>query len=156
MKHAQLKGLFMNLNITVPAKSEYGFKKKSDGVRMGLLLSDFAGWAELCFLYLFPKRFRINNQLSISSSLSGSNSHNNVGYVSTIEEDIHFGVRDVKSFTNILTTKFTFNKEMDLYFRMRHYWSSAKYDDYYLLGDDGRLDPTDYYEIMMSILIHSI
>ncbi|MBS0001300.1 MAG: carbohydrate binding family 9 domain-containing protein [Cyclobacteriaceae bacterium] len=94
--------------------------------------------------FTLSPRLRINNQLSISTSLSGSNSHNNIGYVSNIEEDIHFGLRDVKSFTNILTTKFTFNKEMDLYLRMRHYWSSAKYDDYYLLGNDGRLEPTDY------------
>lgn len=96
--------------------------------------------------FTFSPRLRINNQLSVSSSLSGSNSHNSVGYVSTIEDDIHFGVRDVKSFTNILTTKFTFNKEMDIFFRMRHYWSSAKYDDFLLLADDGRLEPTDYYD----------
>jgi hypothetical protein len=89
---------------------------------------------------------RVNNQLSISTSLTGSNSNNSIGYVSNTDADIHFGLRDVKSFTNIVTTKFTFNKEMDLYFRMRHYWSSAKYDEYYLLGGDGRLEETDYYD----------
>lgn len=89
-------------------------------------------------------RLRINDQLSISTSLTGSNSNNSVGYVNSIDEDIHFGVRDIKSFTNILTTKYTFNKEMDLFFRMRHYWSSAKYKDYFLLGNDGRLEETDY------------
>jgi len=91
-------------------------------------------------------RFRINNQLAISTSLTGSNSNNSVGYVNTVDDDIHFGVRDVKSFTNIFTTKFTFNKEMDLYFRMRHYWSSAKHKEYFLLGNDGRLENTDYYD----------
>ena len=89
---------------------------------------------------------RVNNQLSISTSLTGSNSNNSIGYVSNTDDNIHFGLRDVKSFTNIVTTKFTFNKEMDLYFRMRHYWSSAKYDEYYLLGGDGRLEETDYYD----------
>jgi hypothetical protein len=94
--------------------------------------------------FTLSPRFRISDQLSISTSLTGSNSNNNVGYVSTVDEDIHFGVRDVRSITNIVTTKFTFNKEMDLYFRMRHYWSSAKHKEYYLLGNDGRLQDTDY------------
>jgi len=78
--------------------------------------------------------------------MTGSNSNNSVGYVSDTDDDIYFGVRDVKSITNIITTKYTFNKEMDLYFRMRHYWSSAKYNEYYLLGNDGRLEATDYYD----------
>lgn len=89
-------------------------------------------------------RLRINDQLSISTSLSGSNSSNSIGYVSTTGDDINFGVRDITSFTNIVTTKFTFNREMDLYFRMRHYWSSAQYKDYYTLGSEGRLHDTDY------------
>jgi hypothetical protein len=89
---------------------------------------------------------RVNNQLSISTSMTGSNSNNSVGYVDNTDDDIHFGVRDVTSITNIITTKYTFNKEMDLYFRMRHYWSSAKYSEYYLLGNDGRLEATDYYD----------
>ncbi len=96
--------------------------------------------------FTLSPRLRINDQLSITTSMTGSNSNNSVGYVNTSEEDIHFGIRDVRSFTNIVTTKYTFNREMDLFFRMRHYWSSAKYKDYLLLGNDGRLEDTDYYE----------
>ncbi len=94
--------------------------------------------------YTFAPRLRINNQLSVSTSHSGSKSNNSVGYVSATDEDINFGVRDIKTFTNIITTKYTFNKEMDLYFRMRHYWSSAEYHNYLKLGNDGRLIDTDY------------
>lgn len=90
-------------------------------------------------------RMRINNQVSITTSLTGSNQRNNVGYVATVDEDINFGIRDIKSITNILTTKYSFNKDMDIFFRMRHYWSSAKYNEFQKLDSEGRLHPTGYY-----------
>jgi len=93
----------------------------------------------------FSPRMRINNQISISSSLTGSNQQNNIGYVATVDNDINFGIRDIKSITNILTTKYSFNKDMDIFFRMRHYWSSAKYNEFQKLDSNGRLLPAEYF-----------
>ena len=89
-------------------------------------------------------RLRINDQLSLSTSLSGSNSNNNVGFVSNEGDKLNFGIRDIRSITNVLTTKYTFSKNMDLFFRMRHYWSSAQYHEFRELGDNGYLMETDY------------
>lgn len=91
-------------------------------------------------------RLRINDRLSISSSISGQNSNNSIGYVYSDESEINFGVRDTKTITNVFTTKFSFTRNMDVYLRMRHYWSSAHYDEYKRLNEDGRLEPTDYYD----------
>jgi hypothetical protein len=95
----------------------------------------------------FAPRLRINDRLSLSTSLSGSNRNNSVGYVYSDETDINFGVRDIKTITNVFTTKFSFTKDMDIYLRMRHYWSSAQYSEFKGLDDNGRLQPTDYYDI---------
>jgi hypothetical protein len=91
-------------------------------------------------------RVRINDRLSLSTSISGSNSNNSVGYVYSDDTDINFGVRDMRTITNVFTTKFSFTKDMDIYFRMRHYWSSAQYSEFKRLEEDGRLGPTDYYD----------
>jgi hypothetical protein len=91
-------------------------------------------------------RLRINDRLSISTSISGRNSNNSIGYVYSDDTQINFGVRDMKTITNVFTTKFSFTKDMDIYFRMRHYWSSAHYNEYKRLNDEGRLEPTDYYD----------
>jgi hypothetical protein len=91
-------------------------------------------------------RVRISDRLSLSTSITGRNSNNSVGYVSSDDIDINFGVRDIRTITNVFTTKFSFSKNMDLYFRMRHYWSSAEYSEYKKLLTNGRLAPTEYYD----------
>ena len=91
-------------------------------------------------------RLRINDRLSISTSTSGSNSNNSVGYVYSDENVINFGIRDSKTITNVFTTKFSFSKDMDVYLRMRHYWSSAHYNEFKQLEENGRLSPTDYFD----------
>jgi hypothetical protein len=91
-------------------------------------------------------RFRITDRISVSTSFSGRNTNNSVGYVSSDANNINFGVRDIRTITNVFTTKYSFTKNMDLYLRMRHYWSSAAYSEYKRLEDNGRLGPTDYYD----------
>jgi hypothetical protein len=91
-------------------------------------------------------RLRITDRLSVSTSFSGRNTNNSVGYVYSDERDINFGVRDIKTITNVFTTKYSFTKNMDIYLRMRHYWSSAEHNEYKRLKDNGRLGPTDYYD----------
>ncbi len=89
-------------------------------------------------------RVRINDRLSLSTSITGRNNNNSVGYVYSDEDEINFGIRDIRTITNVFTTKFSFTKDMDIYFRMRHYWSSAQYNEFWKLEEDGRLGPTDY------------
>ena len=91
-------------------------------------------------------RLRISDRLSLYTSISGSNRNNSVGYVYSDDQEIDFGIRDIKTITNVFTTKFSFTKDMDIYLRMRHYWSSAKYSEFKRLEENGRLSPTDYYD----------
>jgi Domain of unknown function (DUF5916) len=46
----------------------------------------------------------------------------------------------VRTFENLLTAKYIFTNRMGLSFRARHYWSTAKVSDYYLLNADGTLN----------------
>ncbi|WP_020530167.1 DUF5916 domain-containing protein [Flexithrix dorotheae] len=94
-------------------------------------------------------RFRVNNKLSFSTGLSANTRYHNVGYVSKNDEEdlVNFGLRDINTLTNTVTTKYTFNNRMDLFFNMRHYWSTAEYKDFFELGDQGKLLESDYNEI---------
>ena len=57
---------------------------------------------------------------------------------------IIFGRRDRTIVSNIFNTKYTFNHKMGLTFRLRHYWSEARYQDFYDLSDAGRYLESDY------------
>ncbi len=87
---------------------------------------------------------RINDKLSINTWISADKNNNDIGYVSSNEESINFGVRDVQTVTNMLSTKYAFNNTMDLFFRARHYWSSASYSDFLELDQAGYLRESDY------------
>ncbi|MBX2841504.1 MAG: carbohydrate binding family 9 domain-containing protein [Flammeovirgaceae bacterium] len=92
-------------------------------------------------------RFRVNNKLSFSTSFNANTKNDNVGYVSEIDETINFGLRDINTLTNTVTTKYTFNNRMDLFFKMRHYWSTAEYKDFFELGNNGNLLESDYNDV---------
>ncbi len=104
-------------------------------------------------------RFRVNNKLSFIYTYSVSNWQNDVGYavennnwyndyysgnLNNPTNQIVFGIRDQYTYTNLLTTKYSFNNKMGLTFRLRHYWSKVKYDNVYGLTDDGMLGSTNY------------
>jgi hypothetical protein len=89
-------------------------------------------------------RFRVNNQLSFVLDLNSYNQINDLGWADSKPNDnIIFGRRDVRTFENLLTAKYIFTNRMGLSFRARHYWSTAKVNDYYLLNADGTLN-TNY------------
>ncbi|HEX4887247.1 MAG TPA: DUF5916 domain-containing protein [Luteibaculaceae bacterium] len=109
----------------------------------------------------FSPRFRVNNKLSFIYSWSYSDWKNDVGYAvpnATWFRDasngelngfpggdaIIFGIRDQKTFTNLLTARYSFNNTMGLTFRLRHYWSKVRYDDVYELNQEGLLVSTPY------------
>jgi hypothetical protein len=120
-----------------------GRKKLALSASMGLGSADFFenSWYHLGF----SPRFRVNDKLTFSSSINASTNKDNVGYVSRVsDEQIHFGLRDINTLTNIWTTKYTFNNKMDFFVRMRHYWSTAQHKDFFELEPNGRLAETDY------------
>lgn len=86
-------------------------------------------------------RFQINHQFMFMSNI------NDMGYVNNYETgEIFFGKRNTRTLSNTFSTGYIFTANSYLTFRLRHYWSVADYtNDYYLLKQDGRLDPNTTY-----------
>ncbi|HNW72151.1 MAG TPA: DUF5916 domain-containing protein [Bacteroidales bacterium] len=100
------------------------------------------------WISLIP-RFRFSDQFTVSVSFNYDMNYNDRGWVNTLydsvaEPTIWFGCRDVSTFNNILNIKYIFNTKTSVTLRARHYWSTAKYFEYYRLGHDGELSRADY------------
>ena len=97
------------------------------------------------FLLVKPS-FRVDNHLTVSSEIRYDNNHNEVGYVTDSENEITFGRRQRNFLDNRVNVKYTFNNQMDLSFRMRHYWSTAAYDQFFSLEENGTLGASEFFE----------
>jgi hypothetical protein len=96
-------------------------------------------------------RFRASDKLFFTYLLSYENILNNVGYVTNYQDSICmeiiiFGKRDIQTITNVLRANYMINSKMSIDFRLRHYWVTAPYSEYYTLQTDGYLDLSDYNE----------
>lgn len=96
-------------------------------------------------------RFRASDKLFFTYLLSYEKILNNVGYVTNYQnsadtEIIIFGKRDIQTISNVLRANYMINSKMSVDFRLRHYWVTAPYSEYYRLRSDGYLDPSDYNE----------
>ncbi|MBA3900410.1 MAG: hypothetical protein H0X62_09415 [Bacteroidetes bacterium] len=89
-------------------------------------------------------RFRANNKLFFVFNSQNDFKRDDIGYVNNVENQIFFGIRDVKTLTNTLTNTYTFTNRMAVSLRIRHYWSEAVYARYQLLAEDGSLENTNY------------
>ena len=92
--------------------------------------------------------YRINDKLKLAWEFRYSGKNNDIGYVerTEAEDSIYFGMRNVKTVENTIEASYIFTSRSYLSFRLRHYWSKADYlDNYYLLEDDGYLDPVYNY-----------
>ena len=94
-------------------------------------------------------RFRVNDHLMIIHEFDYNNMSNDVGHVADTtgpsgEPVIIFGIREVDRYENTLNIDYTFNNKSSLGFRLRHYWLTGRYNDYYDLRNDGSLIKNDY------------
>ncbi|WP_439881062.1 DUF5916 domain-containing protein [Pontibacter sp. MBLB2868] len=106
------------------------------------------------FNFSISPRYRVNNQLSFNYSLSRSSRYDDIGYAESFdpnpenddktERRIILGKRDVLTTSNTLTGSYIFNNRMSVSLRARHYWSSAKYNNFYWLTPEGQLQPDVY------------
>ncbi len=67
-----------------------------------------------------------------------------VGYEQLPSNAIVFGRRNQRTYVNELTATYAFSPNMTLSFRARHYWSSVQYHAFYLLDEQGNLQPSPY------------
>ena len=98
-------------------------------------------------------RYRFSDRFSLSAYSWQGSYRGDVGYAG--QEDVigsdelphtavYLGTRNRNSVEAGLNGKYSFSANMTLNLRVRHYWSGVAYDHFNLLGEDGRLLPTEY------------
>jgi hypothetical protein len=97
-------------------------------------------------------RFRVNDKLMIIFRSQYDHDKNNLGYVTdSLDFDnnsaVVMGSRNVNTYENTLDANYKFNNRSSLGFRLRHYWITLKYNNFYNLKEDGSLSGTDYDEL---------
>ncbi|MBA2611975.1 MAG: carbohydrate binding family 9 domain-containing protein [Bacteroidetes bacterium] len=92
-------------------------------------------------------RYRANNKLSFIYEAANNLRNDDIGFVhyDPYGDTITFGRRNMQTVSNTFSSVYKFTNKMSLSFRLRHYWSKAKYSAYYQLGDDGYLNPYTNY-----------
>lgn len=92
-------------------------------------------------------RYRVNNKLSFVYEINNNILTDDIGFVNynSFSDTITFGRRNIQTVNNILTSVYKFTNKMSLSFRLRHYWSTALYRQYYTLNDNGTLSPPTNY-----------
>lgn len=91
--------------------------------------------------------YRLGRRLQFGYSAELTKEVNDRGFADkTADQDtIWFARRDVKTFVNVFGAAYALNNKANINLRMRHYWSAACNNEYYILWEDGTLagDP-DY------------
>lgn len=99
------------------------------------------------FYWSVEPRFRVNDKLFFVYEIEQFKARNDIGFSTILDnarDSIIMGRRLTTTTTHQLDASYIFNNKMGLTFRMRHYWSTAKYNNYFLLGEEGTLDASDY------------
>jgi hypothetical protein len=107
------------------------------------------GFDQFNYWFKVEPRFRVNDKLMLIYEFSYDDDDNNRGYVTDSTDNsgqsiIIFGNRSIRTTINTLDANYKFNNKSSLIFRMRHYWITVRYNDYYRLLPDGYLTPSDY------------
>lgn len=95
-------------------------------------------------------RYRFSDHFLLIYSFYGFKYTNDNGYTTSIDtdsnpatsDDLIFGYRNVVSYSNTISARYSMNADMSLTLLARHYWSYSENKKYLLLQDDGSF--TDY------------
>ena len=86
---------------------------------------------------------RLNDKLSLTPSTNYSIFLNGSGFAGYFDGQPKYGVRDVKTLTNVIQGKYLFKNNLALTLRIRHYWSYGIYDYYGDLDEEGYIIPDE-------------
>jgi len=99
------------------------------------------------YLRLGP-RYKVNDHLFMVLSATYSRNLNDLGYVTDSlylgAPKIIFGKRNLENIITTLNINYTINPKFSFNFRLRYYYFTADYDQFYDLEKDGSLTPDDY------------
>lgn len=99
------------------------------------------------YYFEISPRFRPNEKLRIAYSFENFYRGQEIGFVDNISDYIIFGKRNVNTITNSMNTSYIFTSKAAVSLRARHYWTTAVYDEYFNLREDGHLEKADYSEM---------
>ncbi len=80
---------------------------------------------------------RINDKLTLTPSSNWVRFNNDIGFAGYFNNIPKYGVRNVRTLTNILQGKYLFKNNLSLTLRIRHYWSYGVYSYYGDLDSEG-------------------
>ena len=98
-------------------------------------------------------RYRFNDKLSLNYNFNFLRQNNNKGYIDSMNDDMNvatpntiiFANRNVITYSNTLSGKYSLNSQMTFNISLRHYWSYAENKNVLSLEQNGRLaDFTGY------------
>ena len=90
-------------------------------------------------------RFRVSDHLSFVYRFNSYNMPNNIGWAGKLSDGtVIFSKRDEHIIENTLRGSYIFTNRMGVTFRVRHYWATANYKEFFELGQDGKLYNTAY------------
>lgn len=92
-------------------------------------------------------RYRFNDKLSLNYNFNFFRQNNNKGYIDSINDDMNsatpntiiFANRNVITYSNTLSGKYSLNSQMTFNISLRHYWSYAENKNALSLEQNGRL-----------------
>jgi hypothetical protein len=101
------------------------------------------------YIFSLSPRVRFSDRLRLSLSHEYYLELGDFGWVDTQYSEldipsIFFGKRDVTTISNLLSASYIFSIRSSLTMRVRHYWSRADYSTFFLLREDGYLQPDVY------------
>ena len=122
------------------------FRKKF-AIELGIGGSPKDGYGSTSYDFRIEPRFRPNDRLLLVFESYFKKSINDFGFVDYTENEdtIYFGKRDVLSLENEIEARYIFNENASLSFKLRHYWSTVEYNNFYILNTNGMLAEDDTY-----------
>jgi hypothetical protein len=98
-------------------------------------------------------RYRFNDKFSLDYRFQFSRRNNNRGYVDSVDEDLNkstpetiiFANRNVITYSNSLSGKYSISSKMNFNVAVRQYWSYAENKNFLYLNKDGRLGDYENY-----------
>lgn len=98
-------------------------------------------------------RYRFNDKFALNYNFNFFRQNNNKGFIDSIDEDLNsstentiiFVNRNVVTYSNTLSGKYSINSKMNFNLSARQYWSYAENKDFLTLAQNGRLIPNHNY-----------
>ncbi|NQY68106.1 MAG: carbohydrate binding family 9 domain-containing protein, partial [Flavobacteriales bacterium] len=135
-------------NMGIDHKSD---KRKKVSYDWGIDWQDYDKKERHQLIVYAKSNFIISDKLSLEYGINNELAYNdegvaidNEGYSTIINDTIIFGKRDQKTLTNLINLKYVMNNKMGLTFRLRHYWSTVKYNSFHALNKEGYLAESNF------------